>query len=98
LVAQALQPAASALLPALGGADHQPALTKLRPTQAEATPEIPRREAGIYLAWCDTQNEGIIHNHMTHEEPRYVFLHFWGKGPAAALAGGLKSALETQGR
>jgi Domain of Unknown Function (DUF1259) len=39
-----------------------------------------------------------IHNHMTHEEPQYVFLHYWGKGPAAALAQGLKSALDTQGK
>jgi hypothetical protein len=39
-----------------------------------------------------------IHNHMTHEEPQYVFLHYWGKGPAAKLAKGLKSALDTQGR
>ena len=37
-----------------------------------------------------------IHNHMTNEEPQYVFLHYWGKGPAAALAKGLKSALSTQ--
>src|SRR5262245_44194933 len=22
-----------------------------------------------------------IHNHMTHEQPQYVFLHYWGKGP-----------------
>src|SRR5262249_31656959 len=22
-----------------------------------------------------------IHNHMTHEEPRIMFLHFWAKGP-----------------
>ncbi len=37
-----------------------------------------------------------IHNHMTQEEPRYVFLHYWGKGPAAALARGLKAALDAQ--
>lgn len=43
-------------------------------------------------------NVVAIHNHMTHEEPQYVFLHYWGKGPAAALATGLKSALNTQGR
>jgi len=48
------------------------------------------------------RNAGInivaIHNHMTHEEPQYVFLHYWGKGPAATLAKGLKSALDTQGK
>lgn len=39
-----------------------------------------------------------IHNHMTHEEPQFVFLHYWGKGAAAALAKGLRSALDTQTR
>jgi len=37
-----------------------------------------------------------IHNHMTHEEPRIMFLHFWAKGPAEELARGIKAALETQ--
>jgi hypothetical protein len=33
---------------------------------------------------------------MTHEQPRIMFLHFWGKGSAEELARGLKSALDTQ--
>lgn len=37
-----------------------------------------------------------IHNHMTHEEPRIFFLHYWGTGPAAGLARGLRSALDAQ--
>lgn len=37
-----------------------------------------------------------IHNHMAGERPQYVFLHYWGKGSAAALARGLKAALDTQ--
>ena len=41
-------------------------------------------------------NVVAIHNHMTGEEPRIMFLHFWGKGPAEDLARGLKSALDTQ--
>jgi hypothetical protein len=48
------------------------------------------RKAGIHIV--------AIHNHMTHEQPRYVFLHYWGKGRAADLARGLKSALDTQER
>src|SRR5258705_2979738 len=39
-----------------------------------------------------------IHNHMTHEQPRIVFLHFWGVGPTEQLAKGLKAALDTQGK
>jgi hypothetical protein len=37
-----------------------------------------------------------IHNHMIGEEPRIVFLHYWGLGPTESLARGLKAALETQ--
>jgi len=37
-----------------------------------------------------------IHNHMTHEEPQYVFLRYWGKGPAKQLAASLKQALDGQ--
>lgn len=37
-----------------------------------------------------------IHNHMTHEEPQYVFLHYWAKGNALTLARSLKTALDAQ--
>ena len=43
-----------------------------------------------------TINVVAIHSHMTHEEPRIMFLHFWGKGAAEALASGIKAARETQ--
>jgi hypothetical protein len=36
-----------------------------------------------------------IHQHMAMEEPRYIFLHYWGRGPAATLAQALKGALAT---
>ena len=48
------------------------------------------RKAGINIV--------AIHNHMTHEEPQYVFLHYWGKGSAQTLVKALKSALATQGK
>ena len=35
-----------------------------------------------------------IHNHMTAEEPRYFFLHYWGRGPAIELAKAVKNALD----
>lgn len=38
-----------------------------------------------------------VHNHMTHEEPRIFFLHFWGVGPAEDLAKGLRAALDRTG-
>ncbi len=37
-----------------------------------------------------------IHQHMTGETPRVLFLHFWGIGPADRLAKGIESALATQ--
>jgi len=37
-----------------------------------------------------------IHQHMTGEEPRIVFLHYWGVAPASRLAQGLRSALDAQ--
>src|SRR6266478_4101968 len=31
-----------------------------------------------------------IHQHMTHEEPRIMFFHYWGRGPAKDLAQALE--------
>ena len=31
-----------------------------------------------------------IHQHMTHEEPRIMFFHYWGRGPAKDLANVIK--------
>jgi hypothetical protein len=39
-----------------------------------------------------------IHHHMTGEQPRIVFLHFWGIGASEDLARGIKAALDTQHR
>ena len=35
-----------------------------------------------------------IHHHMTGEQPRILFLHYWGIGKAADLAGGVVAALK----
>ena len=37
-----------------------------------------------------------IHQHMTGESPRMIFLHYYGRGKALALAQGVKSAINTQ--
>lgn len=37
-----------------------------------------------------------IHNHMTGEAPRLVFLHYWGIGPTETLARTLRRALDAQ--
>jgi hypothetical protein len=46
------------------------------------------RSAGINIV--------AIHQHMSGEVPRVLFLHFWGVGAAEGLAKGIKAALETQ--
>jgi uncharacterized protein DUF1259 len=33
------------------------------------------------------------HQHMTHEEPRIMFFHYWGRGSAKNLAQAVKGAL-----
>jgi len=33
-----------------------------------------------------------IHQHMTHEQPRIMFFHYWGRGRAKELAENIKSA------
>jgi hypothetical protein len=43
------------------------------------------REAGINIV--------AIHSHMTGEEPRIVFVHYWGRGPAQSLAQSIRNAL-----
>ncbi|HEY4271511.1 MAG TPA: DUF1259 domain-containing protein [Candidatus Udaeobacter sp.] len=37
-------------------------------------------------------NVVAIHQHMTHEQPRIMFFHYWGRGPAKELAENIKSA------
>jgi uncharacterized protein DUF1259 len=43
-------------------------------------------------------NVVAIHQHMTHEDPRIMFLHFWGIGSTESLAKTLKTALTSQHR
>ena len=38
-----------------------------------------------------------IHSHMTHETPRILFFHYWGRGPAKKLAESVKGALLVSG-
>jgi hypothetical protein len=39
-----------------------------------------------------------VHSHMVHEQPRIIFLHYWGIGNAEQLAKGFKAALAQTGR
>jgi len=42
-------------------------------------------------------NVVAIHQHMTGESPRVIFLHYWGVGPTEELAKGLRAALDRTG-
>jgi Domain of Unknown Function (DUF1259) len=46
------------------------------------------RRSGIHVV--------ALHNHMIGEDPSFYFLHYWGKGGAADLARGLRTALDAQ--
>jgi len=39
-------------------------------------------------------NVVAIHQHMVGEEPRIMFLHYWGVAPVTELTKGLRSALD----
>src|SRR5437764_10183925 len=38
-----------------------------------------------------------IHQHMTHEQPRMIFFHYWCRGPAKSLAEAIKSGFLISG-
>jgi hypothetical protein len=46
----------------------------------------------------DGINIVAIHSHMTQENPRILFLHYWGRSKAEDLARTLKAALATQSK
>ena len=39
-----------------------------------------------------------VHNHMLGDTPRMMFLHYYGRGPAAQLATGFRAALDQLGK
>jgi Domain of Unknown Function (DUF1259) len=39
-----------------------------------------------------------VHNHMLGEQPRMMFLHYYGRGPALTLAKGFRAALNQLGK
>jgi hypothetical protein len=55
-------------------------------TEDELQPALKKLRAA-------TINIVAIHSHMTNEEPRILFFHYWGRGKAADLARAVKSAL-----
>jgi hypothetical protein len=46
------------------------------------------REGGINIV--------AIHQHMAHDQPHYLFMHYWGKGNSKELAKVIKKSLDVQ--
>jgi hypothetical protein len=60
-------------------------------TEDELQPALKAlRAAGINIV--------AIHSHMTHENPRILFFHYWGRGKATDLASAIKAALDATKR
>jgi hypothetical protein len=66
--------------------------------QAVVDGDFAMRESELQAVLKALRAAGIdivaIHQHMTGEEPRIVFLHYWGVGRTADLARGLRAALD----
>src|SRR6185436_20420988 len=64
--------------------------------QAVVDGDFAMLESELQTVLKTLRGEGIqivaIHQHMTNESPRYVFLHYWGKGKAVDLARALRAA------
>jgi hypothetical protein len=60
--------------------------------------DVAMRESEVQNVLKALRKAGInvvaIHQHMIGEEPRIIFLHYWGVGPAGELAKGLRAALD----
>ena len=56
------------------------------------------REDELQPALKSLRKSGInivaIHHHMIGEEPRIIFFHYWGRGPAKQLASAIRTALQ----
>ena len=59
-------------------------------TEDELQPALKAlRQAGINIV--------AIHSHMTHESPRILFFHYWGRSKAKDLANAIQGALVATG-
>jgi hypothetical protein len=66
--------------------------------KAIADGDFAMRETELQNVLKTLRTAGInvvaIHQHMTGEQPRIMFLHYWGVAPANDLAKGLRAALD----
>lgn len=66
--------------------------------RAVATGDFVLIEPEVTPVLTELRRHGIevtaLHNHLTDEQPRLFFMHFWGNGEAITLAQGLRAALD----
>jgi hypothetical protein len=69
------------------------------PDDAVVDGDFAVREGELQGVLKTLRKDGIdivaIHHHMTHEEPRLIFLHYWGRGPARRLAETVRRGLRS---
>lgn len=69
---------------------------------AQVAGDIAMRESEVnaVLKALRTHDLSIvaIHHHMLGTQPTVIFLHYWGRGPAAKLAAGFRAALDVLGK
>jgi hypothetical protein len=58
------------------------------------------REVNLVIKALRAHNLEVVavHNHMLFDQPRMMFLHYYGRGPAAELATGFRAALDQLGK
>jgi hypothetical protein len=69
---------------------------------AQVAGDIAMRESEVNAVLKALRSHDLtvvaIHHHMLATQPTVIFLHYWGRGPAAKLAAGFRSALDVLGR
>ena len=70
--------------------------------KAHIAGDIAMRESEVNSVLKSLRSNNIevvaLHNHMLGDEPRMIFLHYLGTGPALKLAKGFKDALDQLGK
>ena len=68
---------------------------------AQVAGDIAMRESEVNAVLKALRSHGLnivaIHHHMLETQPTVIFLHYWGRGPAAKLAAGFRAALDQLG-
>jgi hypothetical protein len=72
------------------------------PEAAHVAGDVAMLEAEVNPVVRALRKNGLeivaLHHHMIGEEPRVLFLHYYGRGPALALATGFRAALDELGK